>query len=300
MIEPSTRNYAVWAFVATLASVLALVAAFAPAASARSSDHGASFAVRCDFSHRLSDDPIVHPGVPGAAHSHDFFGNTTTDAFSTYGDGTEHDLLGKPTTCTRFEQDTAAYWLPTVSWDGAELQSDRAVFYYRAGGKNHKNVKPFPGGLKIIAGGEKRVKWRCGQTDNGGGSRTPPSQCDGDNPKLGVRIVFPDCVDVERNGTPRLDSADHRSHMAYSRLIDGKVRCPRAFPRSVPVLTMNVTFPLPTPQGEVTLSSGAASSMHADFFNAWNQEELNRLVVNCINKVPPSKPRPEECQSPRL
>lgn len=102
--------------------------------------------------------------------------------------------------------------------------------------------------------------------------------------------------------------------MAYSRLIRGKDRCPRSRPVPVPSLTMNVTFPIPrgTP-GEVTLSSGHASSMHADFVNAWDQNAplnlnppdgrsfggLNALVKHCINGVPPSKPRPKECQSPR-
>ena len=58
-------------------------------------------------------------------------------------------------------EDTVAYWLPTVSWDGVEVDSNRAVFYYRAGGKDHKKVKPFQAGLKIIADAEKRVTWRC-------------------------------------------------------------------------------------------------------------------------------------------
>ena len=280
------------------AAVLAalLIAVLAPAVSARSSDHGASFAVRCDVSHRSLDDPIKYPGIPGDPddpdhrfHSHDFFGNLTTNADSTY-----ESLLGQETTCTRPE-DTAAYWLPTVSWGGVEVDSNRAVFYYRAGGKDFKKVKPFPAGLKIIAGNEKRVTWRCGRTDNGGGTQNPPSHCD--NSELGVRIIFPDCLDIARNGDPRLDSPDHNSHMAYSRRIDGRVRCPRSHPRSVPVLTMNVTFDLPEPSGKVTLSSGGASTMHADFFNAWDQEELNRLVVNCINRVPPSKPRPDACQA---
>jgi hypothetical protein len=231
----------------------------------------------------------VHPNMPGEAHSHDFFGNTSTDTDSTY-----DSLRAAGTTCTRPE-DTAAYWLPTVSWNGVEVDSNRAVFYYRAGGKDHKKVKPFPAGLKIIAGNEKRVTWRCGQTDNGGGSQNPPSRCD--NGELGVRIIFPDCLDVTGNGEPRLDSEDHRSDMAYSRLIDGRVRCPRSHPRSVPVLTMNATFLITTDPGKVTLSSGGASTMHADFFNAWDQEELNRLVVTCINQVPPSKPRPDECQA---
>ena len=66
--------------VAVLAAA-SFLAVLTPAASARSADHGASFAVRCDFSHRSLDDPIVHFGEPGAAHSHDFLGNTTTDAY---------------------------------------------------------------------------------------------------------------------------------------------------------------------------------------------------------------------------
>ncbi len=125
---------------AALASALASLDVFAPAASARSSDHGASFAVRCDFSHRSNDDPIVHQGHAGMAHSHDFFGNKTTDA-----DSTRESLLGEETTCTR-PKDTAAYWHPTVSWSGERLDSNRAVFYYRAGGKYHKSVKPSPRG----------------------------------------------------------------------------------------------------------------------------------------------------------
>jgi hypothetical protein len=265
-----------------LALVIAAMAT-APAAYARSSDHGASFAVRCDFSHRNLDDPIAHPGEEGAAHSHDFFGNTSTDAYSTY-----ESLLAAGTTCTR-PNDTAAYWIPTVSWNGEELYSNRAVFYYRAGGKNHTQVRAHPARLKVIAASEKHISWRCGRIDNGGGTRKPPTRCD--NGELGVRIVFPDCS----NG--KIDSADHRSHMAYSRPIDGKVRCPKSYPRPVPVLTMNVTFPIPARErGKVTVSS-APMPMHADFFNAWNQEVLAALVKRCINNVPPWKPRPKECRA---
>jgi hypothetical protein len=281
-------NLKAWAAVsiAVVAAAPALVVALtmAPVVSARSSDHGASFAVRCDFSHRAPDDPIVHPGHQGMAHSHDFFGNTSTKYNSTY-----KSLHAAATTCTR-SKDTAAYWMPTVKWNGRVLESNRAVFYYRAGGKKHTKVLAYPAGLKVVTPVNQRVNWRCGRTDNGGGRRTPPRRCA--NGKLGVRIIFPDCS----NG--KLDSDNHRSHMTYSRPIDGKVRCPKSHPRSVPVLTMNVTFDIPARQrGKVTLSSGGASTIHADFFNAWNQEALAALVKRCINQVPPSKPRPEVCRA---
>ena len=287
-----------WVLAAALVAVAALgtVLATARTAYAVSSDHGASFAVKCPFTreppHRLSDDPIVYPGQPGAAHSHDFFGNVTTDAYSTYDDDTEHDLLGKDTTCSRPE-DTAAYWMPTLSWDGVVRDANRAVFYYRAGGKNHTKVKPFPAGLKMITGDPAHISWRCGRAENGKGTRTPPRKCASE--ELGLRIIFPDCSNRQ------VDSDDHRSHMVYSRMIDGKVRCPRSHPIPVPSLTMNVTFPIPSTPGQVTLSSDhdepGGSTIHADFFNAWDQAELQRLVTHCINNVPPSKPRPADCQA---
>src|SRR4028118_1330283 len=127
-----------------LASGVAFLAALAsaPTASAASRDHGASFAVRCDFSHRNSDDPIVHPGKQGAAHGHDFFGNRSAKFNSTY-----QSMLAAPTSCTRPE-DRAGYWFPTVKWSGNNLTAHRAVFYYRAGGKAHTDVKAFAPGLK--------------------------------------------------------------------------------------------------------------------------------------------------------
>jgi hypothetical protein len=249
----------------------------APVASTASRDHGASFAVSCPFSHRAPDDPIAHSGHPGASHSHDFFGNRSTNANSTY-----KSMLKAGTTCTR-PLDKAGYWMPSLRWNGERINPDRAVFYYRAGGKDHKKVKPFEGGLKMIT--DSHIKWRCGR---GNDSDRAPRRCS--NNVLGVRFTFPDCS----NG--KLDSHNHMAHMAYSERIHGEIRCPRSHPIPVPVLVMNVTFPLPTSRGPVRLSSGKPSTAHADFFNAWNQEELRRLVSRCINDVGPSHPRPTGCK----
>ncbi len=275
-----------------LASGVSFLAALAsaPAASAASRDHGASFAVRCDFSHRNSDDPIVHPGHQGAAHGHDFFGNHSTGFDSTY-----QSMLAAPTTCTRPE-DTAGYWFPTVKWNGADLQAHRAVFYYRAGGKDHTRVKPFGADLRVISA--SRISWYCGSDDGKAGSAAPPTQCA--SGVLGLRVIFPDCVARNRaTGGQQLDSADHRAHMARSvARSGGERRCPSTHPVPVPTLTVNANFRVPTTPGKVTLSSGGASTMHADFWNTWDQAELGRLVAKCINAVPPSKPRPEGCRAP--
>jgi hypothetical protein len=279
MIKIDTLKVWTTLLTAVAAAMVAVLAALwtPPAASAASGGNGASFAVRCDFSHRASDDPIVHLGHPGASHSHDFFGNRSTNARSTY-----NSMLGEGTTCSRLA-DKAAYWMPTVKWNGQTIDSNRAVFYYRAGGKDHTQVQPFEANLKVIS--NSHISWRCGRR---GDAKSPPRRCSSST--LGVRIIFPDCS----NG--KLDSPNHRAHMAFSRRIDGKVRCPRSHPISVPALTMNVTFPLPTNRGPARLSSGRPSSMHADFWNTWKQKTLRHLVSRCINKVPPSQPRPKECK----
>jgi hypothetical protein len=54
------------------------------------------------------DDPIVYPKQPGASHLHDFFGNTTTNAFSAYA-----GMLAGGTNC-QGPGDTAASWAPAL------------------------------------------------------------------------------------------------------------------------------------------------------------------------------------------
>ena len=89
--------------------------------------------------------------------------------------------------------------------------------------------------------------------------------------------------------------------MVYSTLNSdtGYNECPDTHPTPVPMLIESLRFPIPTTAGTVTLSSGAASTMHADFFNAWNQQTLEGLVVNCINNYSPTtREWPTECQQP--
>ena len=65
--------------------------------------------------------------------------------------------------------------------------------------------------------------------------------------------------------------------MAYAR----SGRCPAAHPVAVPQIVMNVRYPLGDGRG-ATLSSGPSHTAHADFFNAWEQGELERLVRVCV------------------
>src|SRR5919109_941291 len=72
--------------------------------------------VSCNYSHSLSDDPIVFPGRPGAAHLHDFFGARSTDRSSTAA-----FLPTGGTTCA-MPADTSAYWMPALYKNGLHVQ----------------------------------------------------------------------------------------------------------------------------------------------------------------------------------
>ena len=89
-----------------------------------------------------------------------------------------------------------------------------------------------------------------------------------------IHINFPDCW----NGKD-LDSADHKSHLAYH---GPKGVCPAGYPVPIPRVRVNVHYPTTGGPG-VALASGGSYSGHADFFNAWNAKELRRLVRVCIN-----------------
>ena len=151
-------------------------------------------------------------------------------------------------------------------------------------------VKPQPPGLKIVTVQGQNVEWRC---QGGNWSPTPPTRR-GDNATLVVRIFFPDCLQVDANGRPLLDSADHRSHMVDA----GSAGCPSDYQYPVPRLQTNLLFKnIPTTKGQPTLSSGPYSTMHVDFFNAWQAGTLEDLVARCINKAPftATNPKPTDC-----
>ncbi|MGI8512038.1 MAG: DUF1996 domain-containing protein [Solirubrobacteraceae bacterium] len=274
---PRLRLLAVLTILGSLATVVSLAAARDRPAPTRG-----QFATPCGFSHRAADDPIVKPGQPGAAHSHDFFGNTSTNAASSL-----RSLRAAGTTCRR-GTDRAAYWVPTLYRDGVAVTPKRAQIYYRTGRRARTSIRPFPAGLRVVAGNAKAAgpqdlrvaAWGCTGVEPMSQRAEVPLCPTGSNLKLRVR--FPDCW----NGRT-LDSADHASHLAYSR----RGACPASHPVAVPALAFNVIYPFRGGSG-VTLASGSRYSGHADFFNAWDQRALAGLVRRCLNAG-------RHCRAPR-
>jgi hypothetical protein len=230
---------------------------------------GGQFTVQCDYSHTLRDDSIVFPQMPGASHAHDFYGNVSTNASSTYA-----ALLGAGTTCTT-PDDTAAYWQPALLVNGRPIAANAERAYYANVTKGP--IRAFPAGLRVIAGNSRATGpqptsvfyWGCAHDENAGQLTSPPQCTD----QLRAHIIFPNCWDGVN-----LDSADHRSHMAYS----SGGRCPADHPVALPRLTIAVGWNATPSPASVSLSSGPAYTMHADFLNSWRQGALDSLVSRCL------------------
>lgn len=283
-----------------LGACCALVGTASHSAASRTHLHGNNFYVNCRFSHMADDDPIVYPGKPGVSHPHTFFGNTSTDASSTFA-----SLRAAGTTC-KPRADKGAYWVPTLYQHGRPIKPAKAQFYYNLRG--YSSMQPFPPGLKMITGdahsqapqSTRVVYWSCGASGirTRVGSTAPVcgqltarfhgvAQACGTCPRrsnflvsvkthVELHLNFPDCWDGRH-----LDSADHKSHMAYS----DNYRCPRSHPVKVPLIRLTLRYPITDGRG-VVLASGGQLTGHADFINAWDKRALAKLVDHCFRDRP--------------
>lgn len=271
-------------FVALVLGIV-VVSALAPAAAAAAPPQGGKpgyFVSHCTFSHRLADDPIVVPGVPGGSHAHDFFGNESTDALST-----TPSLQSAATSCLRPE-DKSAYWVPTLFMRGRVVDPIAMRAYYRFAGSPSR-VSPFPTGLRVVAGSAKAASeqstavtsWLCKGANRHGVAADPGPSCH-EGERLRLRVLFPSCWDGKN-----LDSPDHRSHMAYAE----RGICPSTHAVSVPRLILEVSYRIRGGIG-LSLASGAITTAHADFFNAWDPDTQRGLVQWCLREGRPCDESP--------
>lgn len=243
--------------------VLALVASTGLLAGpSGAEDMNEVFFTHCETSHVNQVDPVVAPRSSMSAHMHEFFGNTTTDANSTYA-----SMVAGTTTC-ELKTDTAGYWAPPlVAPDGAMVRAQSINAYYRATGSlASEPISAYPPDLRMVS---TTYFFNCGSS----GSGTPlPGNCGSGS--VHASIVFPACWDGMNT-----DSPDHLSHMAYQ---SGR-GCPSTHPVAVPRLVMVVRYIGVHDGTGYSLMSGPATTMHADFWNTWNQAALEGLVQQCFN-----------------
>jgi hypothetical protein len=275
--------------VATAAGALLTGASAGSTGGASTLRTPAFFISSCGFSHRSWDDPIVYPRRPRLSHNHTFVGNVSTNAFSTLASLRRHG-----TTCVP-SGDTAAYWAPTLLLNNQPVLPIGATVYYRR--RTASLVKPLPPGLRMVAGSSRAWRaqspsvtyWDCSVVKTTFYGPNAPRTISGVPPAttavssnvpscpattvLELHVNFPDCWEGKR-----LDSPDHRSHMAYS----VARACPPSHPVAVPGISLVYRYKPPGP-GVVILSSGGQHSGHADFINAWDQGALTKLVLTCLD-----------------
>ncbi|WFF03235.1 DUF1996 domain-containing protein [Micromonospora sp. WMMD964] len=246
------------------------------------------FRADCQYSHRLPDDPIVAPGLPGASHMHSFVGNKAVDADTVAGDLTKFTA----TSCKPV-QDHSAYWVPTLydNATGKPVETTGFRVYYRSLAKNSTGQMPMPNGLRMISGDAKKKKptprgatgqFYCafyGPGDLDGIARSTNGNwpiCGGDA-TLHFMMQFPDCWDGKH-----LDSPNHKDHVAYG---SGN-GCPSSHPVRIPAITFDIQYPAKgTPAGYYLSSDKegkSASSMHGDAFVMWDVDTMNKRTKNCV------------------
>ncbi len=261
----------------------------------------ATFRMDCHFSHMNFDDAIVHPGAPGNAHLHVYFGNTSVNANS---DPMTLNDVGN-STCAGGRANRSAYWVPAVidTNDGNRvLEPEGSIIYYKSGwrgGKPNQVVAP-PNGLRVIAGDQsnselsgdpyyqRNISWACtqkGSINNNRLSEAIPTDCR-PGELLVVRVSFPQCWDGKN-----LDSADHQSHMAYlTGAPNRRQDCPASHPVHIPRMTINAYFKLgSTDTSGLRLSSDSYGmdkpgglSAHGDWIVGWDQQILERVLDGCF------------------
>lgn len=261
--------------VGILVSVMATTTAVVVSGSDASAVGGGVISVGCRLSHTNHDDPIVFPGQIGAAHQHGFAGSMTTDANSTYA-----SMTASTSSCP-IAADTAGYWFPLiVNPDGTVLRPSRVNVYYRS--PPGTSVRAFPADLRIIAGGDTKnpprpnavqrsLSYSCVDT---GPFFDHPISCP--DPGTITHIHFPNCLLAGAT-----DSDDHRSHMVY-----GGKTCPTGYD-AVPKVSFHIRYK--GVKDGATLTSDQAfdapgQSLHADFWNTWDQDALEFLVQRCLNE----------------
>lgn len=226
----------------------------------------------CSYDHSLRDDPLLFRNRPGASALNDFFGNESTNASSTY-----RSLRSAGTNC-QLSADTAAYWAPSLYSGNSKQQPLRLHAYYRWGNiKDLKSIRNMPRNLRMIAGNANAtgpqstsvVGWTCGV--QGEPLKDRPGSCP---TRIVLHILFPNCWDGVH-----LDSANHKSHMAYSQ----GGRCPSTHPVPIPRLSQEIAYPAVDPS-TITLSTGSYVTAHAGFINSWHQPTLRLLTQRCVRR----------------
>jgi hypothetical protein len=284
-----------------------------------------AFRMFCTGGQLRRDDPMVNPGQLGATHLHQFFGNDGTNAFSNY----QSLRTTGGTTCgqssTPFNR--SAYWFPAMlDGVGNVLKPDYIKLYYERNSNkdplcSQANTQAL-GQCVDLANGIRYVFGYNMKTGEGFGGNavlfTCAADADGNPPASGATGRYLNLADLAAAGCPiggqvviaanspncwsgDLDSADHRSHMAYA---SGPYYAPQQWracvgdgaapghPYMMPNMELLIYFTVDANLAKWHLSSDemvpgarAGSTFHVDYWEGWSPTIKARWHAACINQA---------------
>ena len=270
--------------------ILLLGAMIVAALVAASSAQARFLSVVCKPYQDLQVDPIVSPGVFPSAHLHTFYAAPGVTQFSTV-----NSLEQATTSCTRgafagarnmtaaeVADSTPGMWEPTMYLNGHEITGQYMADYWSTSGLPAKAViHDMPEGLQIVAGDAHAtgpqpkyiLYWNCGgdNTAKYPSLATPRNDCPASNP-LQAHITLPECWDG-KGLTP--------SHTAYGPSSNSFQQaptfgpCPAAFPIQLAHVQMILHTGLSGNVSGLSFSSGPPYTLHADYWQTWNQAALH-------------------------
>jgi hypothetical protein len=171
----------------------------------------------CAYLKREAIDPIVDPAAP---HVHEFYGNRSVNADSTYS-----SLKANRATTCRIDEATSSYWHPAFR-EGGKVQTPTMIRnYYRDLNDPTPNMQPYPDGANLIATlSNGLVTYKCG---SGTPRSTPPYGC---TQGWSVAFNFPNCwIYTPRQTCPSThpyQTPDFRMEAIYPRAADGTLSSP--------------------------------------------------------------------------
>ncbi|WP_051272957.1 DUF1996 domain-containing protein [Sphingomonas phyllosphaerae] len=271
-----------------------------------------AFRFHCSAGDVKRDDPIVYPGQPGKSHLHQFFGNTGTNAYSTYA---SLRTSGESTCSNKLNR--SAYWIPAMlNGKGKVVRPDYVVIYYKALAEDDPECQKIGKACVVLPRGLRYVFGYNMTTEKSEGfyfSCDGPTAVSGHYPdlvtaakncpvgnRIGAIIASPTCWDGKN-----LNSADHRSHVGYPQWNNmGQQRCPENLPYLIPMFSLAAWYTVDEDldrsgdwkPGMTTWSLASdtmpgmapkrpGSTFHADWMGAWDDDVLKMWFDHCINKV---------------
>jgi len=273
-------------------------------------------------------DPLVNPGTC-SSHVHSVYGNAQFGATveeDMFEDDDWRNTEGKYNqTTSELTANLSSYWAPSMYiWDGQNyhLVPSQARPYYRirVNGGDRSSVHPFPKFLRLIVGdASQKTAWGPQDTDrddirwtlttfnrrttnyieHGDWSYLLNNSDVANRDQVEMLLKFPDCLEIDANGTPKTESSGFRSHAAYSlKKYDSSRQsfCPISHPYQIPLLKLEVRYrigDLRKRLGEGTVNDvrnwrlstndNSGAGAHADFISGWPQDMMENIIANCTD-----------------